>query len=145
MLTGKLTAFTPTACILCAPFLIACGGGSSGSVAQTTASAVPAKTEAQISEEMQKVWASLIAEVGTPLASDVSQCRAIPAGAKACGGPSRYVVYSTQVSNEERVRNLAESYTALENERNVMSHAISTCSLVMPPVIELAAGRCQAK
>ena len=144
MFINKLTAFKPTVFTACLLSLVACGG-SSGPATHPAAVAVPARTEAQITEEMQKVWALLIAEIGTPLAGDLSQCRAIPAGTKACGGPSRYVVYSTQVSNEERVRAFAETYTALENERNLASQAVSTCSMVMPPAIELAAGRCQAR
>jgi hypothetical protein len=144
MTTNRLTGFKRIAFAFCAMGLVACGG-SSGSTMQTAASSAPARTEAQISAEMQAVWTSLIAEVGTPFASDVSQCRAIPAGTKACGGPSRYVVYSTQVSNDERVRSLAQTYTALEQEWNVVSQALSTCSMVMPPAIELVAGRCQGK
>ncbi|WP_334186594.1 hypothetical protein [Noviherbaspirillum sp.] len=58
MTINRSTRFKPAAFALCAMCLVACGSGSSGAAMQTAASAAPARTEAQISAEMQTVWIS---------------------------------------------------------------------------------------
>jgi hypothetical protein len=125
--------------------LLASCGGSSPTATQTVQLSPSVRALPQITAEMDATLASIVTEVGTPLASDLSQCGALPAGAKACGGPSRYIVYSRQVSNEGRLRGLAEKYTNLERELNTLSQLASTCSIIMAPTVNLAAGKCQAK
>lgn len=136
-------------CIITCLALTSCGGGSENAVqgsiqmpSHTTNPTTQAKTADQISSEMDAVWTSIVAEVGTPRASNVSQCGALPTGAKACGGPSRYVVYSREVANEERLRELTGSYTALEREWYIVTGAASTCSILLQPDVSLVAGQC---
>jgi hypothetical protein len=78
-------------------------------------------------------------------ASDVSSCRTIAFGSKACGGPQSYIVYSVETTNEEKLRSLVETYNAEEKARNQQTGAVSDCSLVQPPELDLIAGHCVAK
>jgi hypothetical protein len=100
---------------------------------------------AEIGAEKDFVWASIVEEVGTPRASDVSQCAAIPLGAKACGGPSRYIVYSREVSDQARLSELTDRFTRLEKEENAIRNATSDCSFLMAPHVELVERICRAK
>lgn len=83
-------------------------------------------------------------------ASDISQCKAVPVGEKACGGPGGYVVYSTKGTDIHR-------YLSLVNFRQKLLSIIfspitlitepgfSDCSLETPPKIELSNGNCHIK
>jgi len=111
--------------------IASCGGGEN------------TRTTAEVRADLDLTWAAVVSEVGTPLADSIHQCAAIALGAKPCGGPSRYVVYSRQVSDEARLRMLAQRYTELEREWNAATDAISDCSLVVAPTVTLAGGQCR--
>jgi hypothetical protein len=100
---------------------------------------------AEIGVELDFVWSSMVEEVGTPRATEQSQCAAMAAGAKACGGPTRYIVYSRELSDEARLRELADGFTRLEMEQNKLLNAMSDCSMLIAPPLELVAGVCRAK
>lgn len=46
--------------------------------------------------------------IGTPTCSDNAQCRSLPVGALACGGPQEYLPYSTAKTDEKALLALAE-------------------------------------
>lgn len=77
-------------------------------------------------------------------ASDVSQCRQIEFGHKPCGGPSGYLVYSVQKTNEVKLRELVEKFNEISREINNSSELMSTCDFEMPQklILELESGKC---
>ena len=83
------------------------------------------------------------ARIGGAVCSEVNQCRVLPVGHKPCGGPSHYLVYSTQGVDEARLKTLAEQHTAAARaaERPGM---VSTCEVVEPPQLSCEARRCVA-
>lgn len=97
-----------------------------------------------INAEIKRLWLSIQAEIGDPVASQIPECGVIPIGARVCGGPSSHVVYSRRISNEARLKLLADRYTKLEKDLNRISGAASICSIELPPQIILIDGRCRA-
>lgn len=64
-----------------------------------------------------------------------SECAALNAGARACGGPSTYVAYSTRASAEllDNLKISANAYTEAERQFNADNGVISICSVLNPP------------
>ena len=60
-------------------------------------------------------------------------CSTLAIGARACGGPSSYLVYATKSSNAENIRSLAQITVELGHQYNRENSVMSICSMVMPP------------
>lgn len=86
---------------------------------------------------------SLRALVGDAACSDSAQCRTLPLGARACGGPEAYLAYSTAKGSKAQLRSLAERYQAERRAANKASGMISTCQFMPDPGAVCQAGRCQ--
>jgi hypothetical protein len=84
-------------------------------------------------------------EIGTPSASQLSQCKLIAFGAKPCGGPWSYLVYSTANTNESRLLELVSEFNQLEEKMNEELGIASLCNLTTKPTVGLAGGVCTAK
>jgi hypothetical protein len=130
----------PLSLLAAAPCFLLCFQG----YAQTAEPAAAPCGSQDLRDRMAALHQAISAEVGTPAADDVSQCGVIAFGAKACGGPQGYIVYSRKVSNEQRLESLADQYAQLEREWNHRNRVISTCSIAMPPTPVIVNGQCQA-
>ncbi len=64
--------------------------------------------------------------------SDASEWRFTAIGAKACGGPTGYVPYSTKLDTAAFLR-MVETYTALQDAYNREHGIASDCAYVTPP------------
>jgi hypothetical protein len=95
-----------------------------------------------IDAELVVVRIAIDKELGEPVSKDSAQCGVLPMGAKTCGGSTRYVAYSRQVSDSQLLSMLADQYTRLQFARNVLTQAISDCSISQPPTVLLINGRC---
>jgi len=62
-----------------------------------------------------------------------ADCDVLAVGARACGGPSGFFVYSVKSSNVENIRSLAQLTTQLEKQYNTENSVMSICSMAMPP------------
>ena len=62
-----------------------------------------------------------------------ADCAAIPTGARGCGGPSSYAVYSTKTANVELIQKLAQVTVELEQQYNTEQSIVSICSTVEAP------------
>lgn len=72
-----------------------------------------------------------------------AQCEYIAYGNKACGGPSGYLVFSSNL-NVEELEELIADYTQAEKEFNAKYNQISDCAIVLPPEnIECIEGKCE--
>lgn len=80
--------------------------------------------------------------IGEPTCADVSQCRAIAFGAKPCGGPWQYLVYSTAITDSTALAAAVARYNAREAEVNKAEGRMSDCSFVGPPRLARVNGRC---
>lgn len=86
--------------------------------------------------------ARLKALVGEAACSSNDQCHTIAWGAKACGGPQRWVAWSSQQTDEAQLKALAERHAQAEQEDNRRSGRVSTCSIVADQGARCEAQRC---
>ena len=59
------------------------------------------------------------------------QCKVLEVGQRACGGPSRYVVYSTLNTEQEKAEQLAQQINVLEADNN-KNKGLTDCLPVLP-------------
>jgi hypothetical protein len=71
------------------------------------------------------------------------QCKTLPVGAKSCGGPEAYMVYSTVNTSPEKANALAERYRKERELENKRSGMLSDCRVLMDPGAQCKAGWCQ--
>jgi len=93
--------------------------------------------------ESQRLERELSAEIGPAACSADSQCRTVPVGAKACGGPAGYRAWSTQGTDAKRLAELAAHQAEAQQRENQASGRRSTCSVAVDPGASCVAGRCQ--
>ena len=83
------------------------------------------------------------AEIGDARASDLAQCRSIPFGAKACGGPATYLAYSTAFINEAKLKALVDAFNSTSRSYIEARKILSDCRFVSEPKLELVNGICK--
>ncbi len=71
------------------------------------------------------------------------QCKVLEVGERACGGPSRYAIYSTLNTPQEKAEKLAEQITLAERSTQA-SQSINDCSPVLPVQSLCLSRQCQA-
>lgn len=81
-------------------------------------------------------------EIGTAACDSNQQCRTLPVGQRACGGPETYLAYSTKVSDAAKLQRMASEHSAAAKEQNTRSGMISTCQMIMDPGATCSAGNC---
>ena len=71
--------------------------------------------------------------IAVQVCSTSLQCSSVAVGAKACGGPRRYLVYSDVKVNERELRRRTAELFAFELEYNRRNHIVSDCMSPQPP------------
>ncbi len=87
---------------------------------------------------------SVMTMIGDPTCANVAQCRTTAFGSKPCGGPWRYLVYSTAVTDSVKLAALVGRYNEMEAQINQREGRMSDCRMVLPPKLERVTGRCVA-
>jgi hypothetical protein len=80
---------------------------------------------------------------GTPACSSDAQCHSLPLGARACGGPESYLVWSSASTSQAEIEALGERYKEERRAANAASRRVSTCQFLMDPGAVCRAGACQ--
>lgn len=102
----------------------------------TTAASAVAETEsARLGRELREL-------IGPASCSSDAQCRTVAVGAKACGGPSGYLAWSTQATDARAVASLAERQAAAQRRELAASGLRSNCAVVSDPGAACVAQRC---
>ena len=91
---------------------------------------------------LDSLRAAIVQLVEVPVCSLEDECRTVPFGAKPCGGPWGYLVYSTGVSDSAELSRLVADYTSMQDKINRQNGTASDCRLVPKPEIECSASRC---
>lgn len=94
--------------------------------------------------DLAKLEAEIMELIGEAAATEAGFCQTIAFGSKPCGGPWRYLVYSTQSTDSTLLRSKVERYNRLQAERNRELGLVSDCALVVRPETDLVDGRCGA-
>jgi len=81
--------------------------------------------------------------IGEASCTESAQCRSLPIGAVACGGPQGYLPYSLSRTDEKALRALAEQYKAERQAEIKASGLVSTCRYLPDPGAVCTSGSCQ--
>ena len=119
----------------CASFLLlaasACGSGS----APTQNDAPPAPGNASLLAQIQE-------EVGAAACDSTQQCHTLAIGAKACGGPERYLAWSSKDYDGKKLKALAQAQAEASRKQQQADGMMSTCAIITDPGATCEAGRC---
>ena len=100
---------------------------------------------ADYQRQRDAAFSNLQAAIGTPVAQMESECRLVPVGARACGGPAGYLVTSATGQQELEIVRLAGLVTALDREANAQFGLVSTCEVIPAPALVVENGVCVAR
>lgn len=81
--------------------------------------------------------------IGTPACTGDAQCRSLPVGALACGGPQEYLPYATTQVDEAALRGLAERSKTERQAEIQRTGEMSICIHRPDPGAVCVAGTCQ--
>lgn len=103
-------------------------------------------SQSEISDmNLEETAKAIDKEVGEARAKHISQCDILPIGAKPCGGPWGYLVYSGQNSSESTLKKLIERYDKLDKIRNTEEDRFSTCEMAAEPTLTIENGSCKGE
>lgn len=77
-------------------------------------------------------------------ASTADECRVLGVGSRPCGGPERFMVYSTANTNEAVLLELVEAYNRKRAVDDAREGLVSDCSVLPEPAVVLKDGICRA-
>lgn len=100
-----------------------------------TATQAPAPGGANLAEQIK-------AEVGDAVCDAPKQCQTLAIGAKACGGPERYLAWSNKNSDGKALTALARTQAEASRKLQQADGMMSTCAIVTDPGATCEAGRC---
>jgi hypothetical protein len=81
-------------------------------------------------------------EVGNAAADSADRCDILPIGVKPAGGPWGYLVFSTEISDRDKLERLVERYNELDAQRNDENGGFSTADMASKPALMLRDGAC---
>ncbi|MDH4389853.1 MAG: hypothetical protein QE285_00345 [Aquabacterium sp.] len=84
----------------------------------------------------------ITAAIGAAACQQQADCRTLPLGAKACGGPVRWVAWSASQSDGVQLRAWADELAALQRQRQAVEGQMSNCSIVADAGAVCRAGQC---
>lgn len=99
-------------------------------------------TSAPAADEATTLLAQIRAEIGDALCSSHAQCRTLPIGSRACGGPAAWWAWSTANASAERLQGWAQRLEQVERDRQARQGLMSTCVIVPDPGASCVAQRC---
>jgi hypothetical protein len=72
-------------------------------------------------------------------------CRVVGIGAKPCGGPTEYLIYSLTNTDEKQLTAKVNEYNSLSKAYNEKNPRFSDCKVEPAPTIDCINGVCSAK
>lgn len=84
------------------------------------------------SEQMKATEERIQEILETDYCQSDEQCKVLPFGAKACGGPREFLVHSS-AANWDELEVLVLQYNDFEQKSNIATGAISTCEMAVAP------------
>jgi hypothetical protein len=101
-----------------------------------------ASTPAAARGRTADLLARIEAERGAAACDTDAQCHTIGIGSKACGGPERYLAWSSRNGDGTRLRALVAEHAAARRADDAKAGMMSTCSVVPDPGAACSAGHC---
>ncbi len=147
----------PLLAILFPVLLTACSDAATNEQAESTATSnklveAPKAVEIKNAEEVTKAapdkatissaHEQLKQLIDDQSCDNSSQCKVLPVGSRACGGPSSFIVYSTKTADTAEVEKLAKDITALEKQFNAANDMMSICQHLTAPGAQCSENTC---
>lgn len=82
---------------------------------------------------LDRMRAEIVQSIEDLTCSDATDCAAIAFGAKPCGGPWEYLLYSRIGVDEAELQRAVEAYNQLNHELNARWGWVSDCALAPQP------------
>jgi hypothetical protein len=99
-------------------------------------------TQPEDQATLYRMRGEIIALIGTPSCTGQGDCRYIALGAKPCGGPWEYLIYSRATVDELTLRFKVSKYNAFNGAYNRRYNISSDCMVVPPPRVGCVGGIC---
>jgi hypothetical protein len=90
--------------------------------------------EVSLATRIDLIEAEAKTRIGPAICSIDSDCRALPMGALACGGPSRFLPYSIRGTDEGVLTRLSADHQRLSAEQVAAAGTVGVCIAVVPGV-----------
>lgn len=90
--------------------------------------------EVALATRIDVIEAEIKTRIGPAVCSVDADCRALPMGALACGGPSRFVPYSIRGTDEGALTRLSEDHQRLSAEQLAGQQTVGLCVALLQPV-----------
>ena len=132
VLGGRAHVWMPAAAVAIAAVVAACSPAPRA-----------ADNAALADQSLDSLRAAVLELIGEPTAASMAQCRLIGFGAKPCGGPSSYLLYSMETTDSTSLARAVATYNAEAGRANRESGGISNCRVETPPGLAFASGRCE--
>lgn len=116
-------------------------GLATACAAQTSAPSRPGAPGAGVEAETA-LRAHIDAEIGSAACNSDAQCRLLPLGAKACGGPEGWKAWSSSTGQPQRLRAWADELAALQRQRIQAQGLMSNCRYEAEPGVGCVNQRC---
>lgn len=113
------------------------------SCAQTPPTPPASGATATVEAESVRLGRELRMLIGPAACSANTQCRTVPVGAKACGGPAGYLAWSAQSTDAARLAEVATRQAQAHKREIEASGMLSNCAMLADPGAACVAGRCQ--
>jgi hypothetical protein len=81
-------------------------------------------------------------EIGAARCDNDSQCRTLPIGEKACGGPEQWLAWSVTTGRVEQLKAWSTELAALQRQRHQAAGMMSNCAYNADPGALCQAQRC---
>ena len=117
----------------CASFLL---------LADSACGSAPTQNDAPPAPGNASLLAQIQAEVGAAACDSTQQCHTLAIGAKACGGPERYLAWSSKEHDGKKLKALAQAQAEASRKQQQADGMMSTCAIVTDPGATCEAGRC---
>nr|WP_314547609.1 hypothetical protein [uncultured Massilia sp.] len=130
--------------VLAGAFLLLAGSACSSDAPRANAPAAPpaAASATAPAATPAGLLAAIEAERGAARCDSDAQCHTIGVGAKACGGPERYLAWSSKDGDGNRLKALVQQHAELRRMEDAASGMMSTCNLILDPGATCQAGQC---
>ena len=115
--------------------LAACSQAQAPVTGAITAGAGPREAETRLLDQMRQA-------IGDAPCSSDAQCRTVPVGAKACGGPAAWWAWSQAHSDGAQLQAWSRQLDRLQRKRFEATGEQSTCQVVPDPGAACVAQRC---
>jgi len=99
-------------------------------------------SEAEDRARLEQMELEILAIIGDAECGDAAECRTIAFGAKPCGGPWRYLVYSAVDVDMDLLHQKVAEYYALNRDMNQKYGYFSDCMVAAQPTVGCVDGKC---